>query len=262
MVDINPRETISKFTPRDTNLVDALAEAKRIAEQQMRSNPLKDAQIDSGLTRWVGNYGGDLVWIGEFLPPDHNQFDQYGNMRPQRGVSIVRDDPQHKAAFSMYDFDPRTGVPLRQRVYIHDADGNKLMMEGYTGGRAFPDHPIPMYARVNIEAGLSNGSDDIIWGGSSNIVGNNLQFQGIISSSGTVGTTYFIRAAANNGVNVDSPTRVVSGSVNVSEQLDLTAVRLAGADFADVQWHMFRSSGTGLYFPHPSRVRTFSDFTG
>jgi hypothetical protein len=260
MVDVDPTATVAKYSPRESTLVDAVAEATRVADQNMRSNPMKNARIDSGLTVWTGNYGGDLVWIGEFLPPDRNMFDQYGNVRPQRGLSIVRDDTQRNSAIALYDFDPRAGVPLRQRLYMQDADGFGLMREGYNGGRAFPDHPIPMYARLNIEAGLSNGTDDVIWQGAGNIVGTVLEFHGSIPSSGTVTITYFIRVIGINGVTVNSPTRVAAGPVAFAETIDIAALH-PDADFATVEFHAFRSAGTGLYFARPVRCRTFSNLT-
>lgn len=258
MVDIEPSAEISRFTPRDTTLVDAVAEAKRIAEQQMRSNPLKDARIDAGLTQWVGNYGGSLVWIGEITPPDQNLVDAYGNLRPQRGFVLQRDDPGGHFAYTMYDSSPSAGQPLQQTVIMYDVNGQFTYRESSQGGLAFPDRPIVMYPRVNIEAGMTNVTDDMPWAGSGNHTATRLQFQGGWAASGVVTVSTYVRVTGVGGTVVNSPTRVLVGANAIDELIDISAIYNNGEDFIDVQWHTWRSAGTGSYFPRPTRVRSYS----
>lgn len=258
MVDIDPTASVGKYAPRNTTLVDAVAEAKRIADQSLRSNPLENARISGGLTKWVGNYGGSLLWVGEISPNDQNLLDNYGNTRPQRGFVLQRDDPQQAFALLMYDPNPQEGVPLRQRLQMFDRTGKVTYKDSEIAGLAFPDRPIPMYARVNIEAGLTNGSDDIIWSGAGNITGTVLEFAGGWAAGGTVTVTAFIRVTGVGGTVVNSPTRVLSGANSMFEQIDISSIYNNGEDFVYVDWHMFRSAGTGNYYPRPDRVRNYS----
>lgn len=252
MVDINPAETISKYTPRATTIVDAVAETKRIADQQMRSNPLKNARIDSGLTRWVGNYDGDLVWIGEFLPYDANLTDAYGNPKPQRGVSIVRDDPQHSSAFVMYDWNPQPGVPLRQKIAMHDADGRRLLVEGDFGGRNYPDKAIPMYPRISIDSGGNATSAELVWSGEGNIIGTHMHFAGTWAASGSPTVSNFVRYSGG-GITINTPT-ITS---NPNHRTDITSIYQV-SDYVNVEWYVWRSAGTGLYYPRPYLCRNWS----
>jgi len=258
MVDIDPTPLLSKFIPRDPTLVDAVAETKRIADQQMRSNPLKDARIDAGLTRWVGNYGGSLVWIGEVSPVDQNLTDAYGNFRYQRAFIVQRDDPGRNFAITMYDPSPTAGVPLQQVLTISDINGRRMHQDSAQGGLTFPDRPIVLYPKVNIEAGLTNASDDIPWSGSGNHTGTRLQFQGGWAAGGTVTVSTYVRVIGVGGTIVNSPTRVIAGAGGIDELIDISAIYAAGEDFIDVQWHTWRSAGTGNYYPRPTRVRSYS----
>lgn len=168
MVDINPASWTQQFTPRSPDLVDAVAEVRRIAEQQMRSNPLANGIVPYGLTRWRGNYGGDLVWFGEFQPNDLNLD------KPQRGISFVRDDTQRNSALSLYDPTPEEGVPLRQRLALGDADGRTLLAEGqHDGGRAFPRYPVVVYPATVVS---TNAADNVAAWGRSSVVGRYLDF--------------------------------------------------------------------------------------
>lgn len=258
MVDIDPTVSVAKYAPRNTTLVDAVAEAKRIADQSLRSNPLENARISGGLTKWVGNYGGSLVWIGEITPNDRNLFDNYGNNKKQRGFVLQRDDPGQHFAITMYDASPSEGVPLRQRLWMYDVNGKNIYRESESGGLNFPDRPIVMYPRMNIEAGLTNAADEIPWGGAGNITGTHIEFNAGWAAGGTVTVTTFVRVIGSDGTVVDSPTRVLAGANNISETIDISAIYNGGADFVDVQWHTLRSAGTGNYYPRPQRVRNYS----
>lgn len=261
MADVDPSVTVGKYVPRNTTLVDAVAEVKRIAEQQMRSNPLKDAKIDSGLTEWRGNYGGSLVWIGEIQPPDQNLMDPYGNLLDQRAFVLQRDDPNQEFALTMYDFNPQAGIPLRQRLGMSDADGRPLFQEGYNGGRAFPDQPIVMYQRENFENPAATWTADrTIYSGEGHMVGTHVEFSAAYTS--TVGTdtisNYF--RVSGGGVTITTPTQSVTGSQNISINVDAKTV-LDASDYVNVEWHMWRAAGTGAFVPRIYKCRNYSGLT-
>lgn len=161
MGEVNPYGGTQQFTPRDTNIVDAIAETKRITEASLRSNPLRNARVDDGLMQWRGNYPGGVgnsgayLWIGEFSPID-------GVLgKSQRGFVLTRDDPKHAAALWMYDPAGSTAnpvtQPLRQRIIMRDADNRPFLEEGVKGGRSFPWCPIPLFPAQS--DGVGNGTN-------------------------------------------------------------------------------------------------------
>lgn len=152
MVDLDPyaQLAVTQSTPRSGNLVDQVAETKRVADALARSNPMRNAVVDGGLTVWRGNYANSptdpirnsIVWIGEFPPKDAVK----GVL--QRGVQITRDDPIHSQAFAMFDPQGESrggGNPLRQRLFMQDADGRQILSEAVDGGVAFPWQNVPLY---------------------------------------------------------------------------------------------------------------------
>lgn len=166
MADVNPYALLatSQYTPRNTTLVDQISETKRVTESIMRANPLYNARVDGGLMVWRGNYAGSggiqdsLLWIGDFGPKDAvlNKL--------QRGFALTRDDPNHGWAFYMYDPGAESrgaGNPLRQRIFMQDADGKQILSESPTGGVAFPFGVIPLYGtafnyyQVRVDAGAT-----------------------------------------------------------------------------------------------------------
>lgn len=263
MVDVNPRELTGPYTPRESTIVDAISESRRIADQAMRNNPLVDAVISQGFTRFAGNYGQNYAFFGDFTPNDKNIVDEFGEPQPQRGVHFERDDPQHNAAFSMYDFDPKVGVPLRQRIYMHDADGHLMFGEGYNGGRAFPDTPIVMYQRESFENPAANWtSDRTIYSGEGNLTGTRLEFRGTWTNSDNAATTMstFLRLSGG-GVTITDPTLNIAGNQNYFRDIDVKAIYDV-SDFITVEWHMWRTAGAGTFVPRVFRCRTYSYFTG
>lgn len=261
MVDINPGNDIATYAPRSTNLVDAVAEVKRIADQQMRSNPLKDARIDGGLTLWLGNYGGSLVWIGDITPADQNLLDPLGNPRRQRGFVLQRDDPNRNFAITMYDPFPLPGVPLRQRMYMSDADGKRVFAEGFSGGRAFPDAPIVLYQRESFENPAATWtSDRTVFSGEGHLTGRRLQFTGAYTvSDGASNISNYFRVSGG-GVTITTATTNVLNSQNVSYDLDVSTI-FAVSDYINVEWHMWRTSGGASFLPRIYRCRTFSNLS-
>lgn len=142
-----------QYTPRPPSALDVLQAAKRTADAILRSNPLTNAVVSQGLMRWIGNHtdvNGDkinLLWIGDFLPPDPTMGGE-----PQRGVVLWRDDSAGAAyndgvlAFALYDHDPGGGgLGLRQTLHLRSIDNNQLLSEARNGGLQFPHATIPMY---------------------------------------------------------------------------------------------------------------------
>lgn len=261
MVDVNPRDLTAPYAPREANLVDAIAESRRIADQLMRNNPLTDAVIDRGLTRFRGNYGGDFAWFGEFLPADRNLLDDFGNPLPQRGISFVRDDPGQETAFVMYDFDPRAGEPLRQRVYMNDADGKLFLAEGFNGGRAWPDSPIVLYQRESFESPRATwGSDRMVYSGEGNLTGTLVDFSAAYTVSDGVSTISNYLRVSGGGITINTPTQTVTGNQNVSHLVNVKSI-LNVADYVNVEWHMWRASGTAEFLPRVYKCRSYSPMT-
>lgn len=222
MVDIDPYAQLATtaLTPRSPNLVDAVAETARIADAQLRANPLYNAKIDGGLMVWRGNYAGSggisdsLLWIGEFYPKDAVK------NKGQRGFALTRDDPNHGWALYMYDpqAESRSGSdPLRQRVFMRDADNKQILSEARGGGLAWPVGQIPLYptkllfqaTRVDSGTGIKNvplppgtvqgGSVDNYFKGYGPMVGHRLRFFGYCWSSGSA--TFQVRFRVSFGDN-------------------------------------------------------------
>lgn len=261
VVDVDPRALQAPYTPRESTLVDAVAESRRIADQAMRNNPLVNAVIDRGLTRFRGNYGGDFIWFGEFFPADKNLTDDFGNDMPQRGISITRDDPTHSQVFALYDFDQQAGEQLRQRIYMRDADGKALMLEGFNGGRAFPDAPIVLYQRETIDPnGVQIGSDVVVFSGEGNLIGTRLAMSAAWGTAGGTPTWSTYLRVSGGGVTINTATSSGSGGGNISWNVDVKTI-LNASDYINVEWHMWKTGGTGGFTPRPYFCRMFSPFT-
>lgn len=217
MADIDPYAQLAgtRLTPRSVTLVDQVAEAQRVAESIARSNPLYNARIDGGLMVWRGNYAGSggiadsLLWIGQFAPIDGSK--GVG----QRGFALTRDDPNHAWAFYMFDpqGESRSGTdPLRQRIFIQDADGKRILTEARGGGVAYPVGQIPLYSSnlyfqtVRTDAGTGTKALPLppgtVQGGLNNyfkgrgpMTGHHLHLKGYAWSSG--GATFQVRGRFN-----------------------------------------------------------------
>jgi hypothetical protein len=260
MVDVNPKELQGPYMPRESTIVDAVAESRRIADQVMRNNPLVDAVVDRGLTRFRGNYGADYAWFGEFSPVDRNLTDDFGHELPQRGIVFWRDDPSHNQVFALYDFDPRAGEPLRQRWYMHDADGKMIFAEGFNGGRAFPDTSIVMYQRESFENPAATWtSDRVVYSGEGNLTGTRIEFTGAYTvSDGSSNINNYLRVSGG-GVTITTSTQTVTGAQNVFWNVDVKTIQNV-SDYINVEWHMWRSSGAASFLPRIYRCRALSPF--
>jgi len=213
VADIDPYVQLAGTmrTPRSPTIVDQVAEAQRVAESIARSNPLYNAKIDGGLMVWRGNYAGSggiadsLLWIGAFSPIDGVKG------KSQRGFALTRDDSKHGWAFYMYDPEgaSRTvGNPLRQRVYMRDADNKQIMTEARGGGLAWPVGQIPLYSSnlifqstrtdgggtikaVPLPPGTVQGGLNNYFKGRGAMTGHHLHVSGYAWSSG--GATFDVR---------------------------------------------------------------------
>lgn len=144
MADIDPYAQLQQLTPRGASVVDAIADARRVIDASIRTNPLTNAHVDEGLMVWRGNYAGQggikdsYLWIGEVTPAD-----VFLN-RQQRAFLVTRDDPRHAPAFWMYDpFPDEQG--LRQVIRIQDSDGAAILIEDRAGGLSFPFGQVNLY---------------------------------------------------------------------------------------------------------------------
>jgi hypothetical protein len=164
--EIDPYGQIQEFTPRSTNIVDAIAETKRVTESALRSNPLRNAVVDDGLMKWRGNYAGGLggayLWIGEFSPND-------GVLgKRQRGFALSRDDPKHARVLWVYDDQGEAAnpinKPLRQQLTMHDADDAPILREARSGGVQWPWAAVPIYPIVEdfYEVGVFGGGTEFL----------------------------------------------------------------------------------------------------
>lgn len=183
MVDIDPYGQIQQLTPRGASIVDAVADAKRVIDAAVRTNPLTNARVDTGLMVWRGNYAGtggifdSYLWIGEVGPND-----VFLN-KPQRGFFVTRDDPRHAPAFWMYDWNPQpTG--LRQTIGISDSDNRPLLRESRNGGAEFPYGQVALYqASLVLIGGVPimspafpiNASARLLWIGYGPMTGSKLK---------------------------------------------------------------------------------------
>lgn len=262
MVDVNPANLQAPFAPRESTIVDAVAESRRIADQLMRNNPMVDAVVSQGFTRFQGNYDDALfLLLGEFYPADQNLVDDFGAPQPQRGFHLQRDDPGHQQALSMYDFNPLAGIPLRQRLYMRDADGEPLMLEGYNGGRAWPDSPIVMYQRESFENPAATWtSDRSVFSGEGDLTGTLVDFSAAYTC--TVGSdtiSQYLRLSGG-GVTINTPTQSLVGSQNVTLTVDVKPIKVV-SEYINVEWHLWRAAGSGSFVPRMYRCRSRSPLT-
>jgi hypothetical protein len=174
-----------RYSPRNPSLIDALAAAKRTADQLMRNNPLTNAVVGNGLIRFLGNYltpGGtrvNFLWIGEFFPLDTTL------NKPQKGFVLFRDDvTQGNMSIAIYDHDPNGafGAGLRQTIHMFSGDGKRLFTESRAWGQQWPHENIAMGATGTVtQWPASPTPSDADWHtvneGRMNVVGNSLDYR-------------------------------------------------------------------------------------
>lgn len=233
MGDVDPTQQIQQQTPRQTTLVDAFAEQKRITDAIMRSNPLLDARIDGGLMQWKGNYYNKshdnsdyFLWIGEIVPMDA-VLD-----KPQRGFILLRDDPDGQGAITMYD--PwaaeanATDQPVRQVLALHDADGRGMLVEDRWGGVGFPWGHIPLLPQIFDQEGTTvrpaingakQGENRQLFYGVGSMIGNSVYLQATCNSTGPT-YRFWVEIEWQNGDTFTSQNFEGSGFLNIDEEWD------------------------------------------
>lgn len=244
MGDIDPTAQAQDYTPRQPTLVDAVLDARRIADAQMRSNPLRNAKIDDGRMEWRGNYAGGVgssfLWIGEFSPNDRIL------NKPQRGFILTRDDSKHSPAFWMYDPFPDPAKPLRQLIRISDADGASLLIESREGGVQFPWTVIPMYDAQSDNVGngttyrsainASNGSLRTLFRGAGPMTGGRVRCKMEMTTTAGQTLLMLIKITFSDNTVYTSPGLSVASVGFPSFDLDLRSLGKAGMGFtAEVQ---------------------------
>lgn len=235
--DINPGSVGQQYTPRRADLVDALADVRRVSDATVRANPLRNAVVDDGLMRWRGKYGDDFLWVGEILPADPTDGE------PQRAFVLNRDDPIGAPAFSMYDFAPQPGGPLRQRVVQEDADGRTMFREGTDGGVAWPYTSMSVFVNNAFEhdgaprikaSSIGTGSWRPMWRMSAPLTGPIVRVNPVIVSGAPAGQPFIqydlrLQAWAWTGFSWESaasPIQSGSGTTTFQFIWDLMAANL------------------------------------
>lgn len=245
MADIDPFSQIQQYTPRQSDLVDAVAESRRAIDAAIRSNPLRNAVIDDGLMRWRGNYTGGInasyLWIGEIFPVDA----VLGKM--QRAFVLSRDDNVRARALWMYDPFAESAnpvsQPLRQLVSMHDADNYPMVVEGRYGGLRFPHTQIALYPVRNLFGG---GPVPYLHAQNQTVVGQvNLLYRGMGSMSGSriFARGYFATNNASAGVGVHMVCNWTNGATYTSARYDLYGNTASGWEF-DIEFSSLKVVGS------------------
>jgi len=249
------------YAPRVPTLVDTVSYTNRLVDQILRTNPLTDASVSTGLIRWLGNYhNGDgsnvnFLWIGAFNPADTNL---PGNP-PQRGFSLVRDDSRGGvSAIALFDANPGASPGLKQTLFFTSGDGKRLMEESRDGGQRYPEHPVTMGA-IGSDLALWPGTNTasaafgIIWEGRFSVMGNRLHYRMIVATdSGTSGN--FRMRIEMPGGDVVGPThnQASSGTSLAEGSVDVAAAR---GTTVRLYWEGSRTGGAGLCRTTPIAVR-------
>lgn len=230
--------SFEQYTPRNISALDALAAAKRTADQILRSNPLTNATVTSGLMQWKGNHVDstgervDYIWIGDFFPADTTM----GGI-PQKGIVFRRDDststlgPEGTLAFALYDHNPGgDGLGLRQTIHWESIDRKQLWQENRKGGQSWPEYPVPMGPwgdNISKWPGQSGASFGVSWDGWANIVGNQLVCSyTIMGEAGAAGEAQ-VQVLPNGGPPVLGPIRTHGAGAVTSwtDTIDVSSMR-------------------------------------
>ena len=242
LADITPPTTPQNTAPHTPDLVDSVTEVQRVANQILRNNPLKNAQVGSGLTRWTGNYGKNMLWVGDIFPADPVL------NRAQRGFVLTRDDQLAANAIVMYDWyagDAVAAGGLRQKLAFHDADGRAIMREGRNGGVNFPRMPVPLYPDglgPDTGVGPMLGTEHRYYNGRGQLTGKRVEVTGWVTTYNPISGEVWIRVggyAASGGptltyVNTDSARYGFTGVGNFTLTVDVPDGVWRGSQAVDV----------------------------
>lgn len=251
-----------QYAPRVPTLIDTTAYTNRLVDQILRTNPLTNASVSSGLIRWLGNYisgpGPDYInflWIGEFLPADTN----LAGSPPQRGFSLVRDDSRGGvSAIALYDANPAGSPGLKQTLFFTSGDGKRLMEESREGGQRWPEAPVAMGA-IGSDAGAWPGVNTVspaygtIWEGRFSVIGNRLHYRFFVGTDAATSGTFRMRVEMPGG-DVVGPTHTqgVFGTSVADDSIDVSAAR---GLTVRAYWEGARTAGAGFVRATPLAVR-------
>lgn len=259
--------SFEQYTPREISALDALAAAKRIADQIIRNNPLTNAVVSRGLMQWRGNHvdiDGDKVnflWIGDFFPADPTM----GGI-PQKGIVMWRDDSTASSvdagriAFALYDHDPGGGgLGLRQTIHLDSLDGKHLLSESRKGGQEFPHMNVPMGATGSDTgkwASTDSTSFATVLEGFTHAVGNQLYARFWTQTQSTAAGEFRVTVTWSGGTITGTLfTQAVNTVTFREDTLDVTAAR---GEMLQVKVEARRSSGTGSVAAAPISFRNFT----
>ena len=251
------------YAPRDPDYIDNVRYTERVVDQILRNNPLKNAIVSQGLTKWTGNYvnpstGNKIthVWIGEFFPADTN----IGPGVPQHGFALQRDDSRGGVfALSLYDPTPGAGGGLKQTLHVDSGDGHRLMEEARDGGQSWPEDNVYMGALGNDIAkwpGTTSGTFDTIFEGRVNVVGNRVAYRMFAGTTGGASAEYRLRVEGIGGDVVSATHTLAAGASGVFDSsVDVSASR---GNTLVIRWEARRTNGVGVAASQCISVRCFT----
>ena len=236
------------YAPHPPAAEEVIAYVRRAIDQLMRSNPLQNAVVSTGLIRWIGNYTNsgnpdkvNFLWVGEFLPADPDM-----GGRPQRGFSLVRDDSRGGvSALAMWDPTPDIGNSgLRQVLIMTSGDGQRLMEESRNGGQRWPESNVPM-APLGTDLGAWPGTTEAafstVWEGRINIVGNQVAYRVFCVNETGVSSEHRIRVEIPGAEAVGATHTLGVGAQTV---FDSTVNVAAGrGQTCAIRWEARRTAG-------------------
>lgn len=251
------------YAPRVPTLVDTTVYTNRLVDQIMRTNPLTDASVSSGLIKWLGNYtdgGGNpinFLWIGEFNPADPN----LPNAPSQKGFSLVRDDSRGGvSAIAMYDANPTASPGLKQTLFFTSGDGKRMMEESRDGGQRWPEEPVFMGPLGNSTAiwpaANTTATFTTLFESRFSVVGNKLFYRMFCQADTATPGDFRMRVEAPGGDILGATHSLAAATSDVFDSnVDITACRgLTVRAF----WEGSRTSGTGAIRSSPMSVRCFT----
>jgi hypothetical protein len=253
-----------RYAPRVPTLVDTVSYTNRLVDQILRTNPLTNASVSSGLIRWLGNYfNGDgssvnFLWIGEFFPADPN----LPGSPPQRGFSLVRDDSRGGvSAIALYDASPGLSPGLKQTLFFTSGDGKRLMEESRDGGQRWPETSVVM-GSIGSDAGAWPGVNNVspaygtIWEGRFPVMGNRLHYRFFIGADSASSGNFRMRVEMPGGdITGAVYNQPAAGTTLVDDSIDVSAARgLTVRAF----WEGSRTGGAGFVRSTPLAVRCYT----
>jgi hypothetical protein len=115
-----------------------------------------------------------------------------------------------------------------------------------------------MYQRESFENPAATWtSDRVVYSGEGDLTGTLVDFSAAYTTSvGTDTISNFLRFSGG-GVTINTATQTLAGSQNLSMTVDVKTIKNV-SDYINVEWHMWRASGSGSFLPRIYRCRTRS----